>query len=301
MNTKLRNSYLAIGLMTMSIQAQALTVNGVLSDAAAGTTLATAWLGASSGVTIVGPVNYVGSTTTGQAGTYTDLTLNSSVSDAAHPDIALGNGIVMTSGTTAIPTSNTQSSFGVDLGLAGDPAITALSGNPSFDANSLSFSFKVASGITSISTNFIFGSDEYPEFAGTSFSDGFAFIVDGKNYAKFADGSAVSLKTLGSNNNLLNNTTGAYGIEYDGITQALTIDGLLDNSLSTHTLKIVISDTGDGVYDSGVFLSSLSAGKSDTGGVKPPPGAVPEPEVYAMMLAGLGLVGYAARRRKAAK
>jgi hypothetical protein len=301
MRIKMGTTCLTIGLLTMAMQAQALTVNGVLSDAAAGTSLATAWLGASSGVTIVGPVSYVGSTVVKQAGTYTDLTLNSSVSDAAHPNVALGNGIVMTSGTTAIPSSNTQSSFGVSLGLAGDPAIAALSGNPSFDANSLSFSFKVASGITSISTNFIFGSDEYPEFAGTTFSDGFAFIVDGKNYAKFADGSAVSLKTLGSNNNLVDNTKGAYGIEYDGITQALTIDGLLDNSLSTHTLKIVISDTGDGVYDSGVFLSSLSAGKSDTGGVKPLPGAVPEPEVYAMMLAGLGLVGYSARRRKSAK
>ncbi|MEG1324253.1 MAG: FxDxF family PEP-CTERM protein, partial [Janthinobacterium sp.] len=38
-----------------------------------------------------------------------------------------------------------------------------------------------------------------------------------------------------------------------------------------------------------------------TGTFASPVAAVPEPETYAMMLAGLGLVGFMARRRKAGK
>ena len=36
------------------------------------------------------------------------------------------------------------------------------------------------------------------------------------------------------------------------------------------------------------------------GSVVVPPPAVPEPETYAMMLAGLGLIGFSARRKKQA-
>lgn len=46
--------------------------------------------------------------------------------------------------------------------------------------------------------------------------------------------------------------------------------------------------TNAGGSDSGAYTVSLSA----------PVGAVPEPETYAMMLAGLGLMGFVARRRK---
>ncbi len=52
-------------------------------------------------------------------------------------------------------------------------------------------------------------------------------------------------------------------------------------------LKFVASGTSDS-YGTSLDNVSLTS-------------AVPEPETYAMMLAGLGLVGFAARRRKAAK
>lgn len=83
----------------------------------------------------------------------------------------------------------------------------------------------------------------------------------------------------------------------------LRTDLLLNNSLDFPFINGV---DGSGPYS---FLTNLDAGKyqvnfkyslnsqgSYTGGISV--AAVPEPETYAMLLAGLGLIGFAARRRK---
>jgi hypothetical protein len=279
-----------------SLPAHALSISAIDSNPTTGTMLTNAWLGATSGISVVSPINYVGATN--QAGTYTNFSLISA--NASKPNLALGNGIVLTSGTANIPNVNNSSSFGVSTGSGSSATINSITGLSSRDANSISFSFTVASGITSISTNFIYGSEEFPEFAGSSFADGFAFIVDGINYAKFADGSIVSLKTLTSNLNLLDNMDDSYGIEYDGITKSLTIDAILDTNLVEHTLEIVIADTGDGILDSGVFLSALSAGNiTGDGGIKPtdPGTTVPVPAALPLLASVLGMFGLAKRRK----
>ena len=74
------------------------------------------------------------------------------------------------------------------------------------------------------------------------------------------------------------------------------IVGILNSSLTEHTLEIVIADTGDSVLDSGVFLSALSAGK-DTGGggIK----TTPVPAALPLMATALGLFGFSKRRKNA--
>jgi len=54
-----------------------------------------------------------------------------------------------------------------------------------------------------------------------------------------------------------------------------------------HTITIAMADAFDEWYDSGVFIGPLKFTSS-----------VPEPETYAMMLAGLAMVGAVARRRR---
>ena len=292
MNKFLTVSIFAALAISATTPASALTITPLESNEDTGTDLATAWLGASSGITVVGPVSYVGANN--QAGTYTGFDLTSS--SPTSPNVTFGDGILLTSGNADIPNSNTLSNFGAITSTGPSTTISTITGLGTNDTNSISFSFTVGSGITSISSNFIFGSEEFPEYAGTEFADGFAFVIDGINYAKFSDGTNVSLATLSSNANLLDNTAGIYGIEYDGFTLALGIVGILNSGLTEHTLEIVIADTGDSVLDSGVFLSALSGGK-DTGGggvtTTPVPAALP------LMATALGLFGFSKRRKNA--
>jgi PEP-CTERM motif len=57
-----------------------------------------------------------------------------------------------------------------------------------------------------------------------------------------------------------------------------------------------VQDFASGLLDGGVHVRSLASGRSES---LVTVSAVPEPETYAMMLAGLGLMGAVARRRKA--
>jgi hypothetical protein len=57
-----------------------------------------------------------------------------------------------------------------------------------------------------------------------------------------------------------------------------------------------VQDFASGILDGGVHVRSLIGGQSES---LVTVSAVPEPETYAMMLAGLGLMGAVARRRKA--
>ena len=62
----------------------------------------------------------------------------------------------------------------------GDPLCDALiPGFPSLDAVKVTIQFSLAPGFNGISFQFIFGSDEYPEFAGGIFADVFGVYLDG--------------------------------------------------------------------------------------------------------------------------
>lgn len=98
-------------------------------------------------------------------------------------------------------------------------------------------------------------------------------------------GNWTLLGSLAGNNNAWAFSTFALGANfYDDIATGLQVKLDIDANRSGWLVTIA--------------KSSLSV---DGGGLPPPIPSIPEPETYAMLLAGLGLIGSVARRRKAKK
>lgn len=271
---------------TVSGQAAALSIT-TTTDV---NTLVNAVQSGSSGISVVGGTeSLVGSQD--QQGTYTGFNL--APSSGSTQTLNLTDGIVLTSGTANLPMTNTVNQFNpVIPGTGSDSDLDTLSGNNTNDANVLEFDFTVGGSDNAVTATFIFGTDEFPT---QSVTDIFGFFVDGVNYAEFPNGDLIS-NTPGNPTNFIDNPVGAglYDIEYNGLTRALTVTGLLDTNLSTHSIKIAIADTSDDIFDSGVFVGGLQAITTTGGGGI----AVSEPATVGLL--GLGLIGLgvAARRRK---
>jgi len=176
--------------------------------------------------------------------------------------LSLPDGILLTSGYADPPTTNTDGGFtglASGLGDAGLDNLIAAAGFPDVttDSTVLSFDFVVDPGINAVSLDFMFGSEEYPEYA-DAFPDIGAIFVDGVNYAGFADGSLLNVRsgTIAAGN-FLDNESGIYPIEYDGISMPLTAVGLLDPTLEVHNIKIAVSDTNDQILDSALFVANM--------------------------------------------
>lgn len=256
------------------------------------TALSAAVLDPSSGISITGGTEAVQGGAT-QSGTYSGFTL--APSSGSTPTLSLANGIILTSGSANLPLTNTLNQFNPSFPGSGSNALlTTLSGLPTFDANALSFSFTVASG-NAVTAEFVFGTDEFPT---QSVTDIFGFFVDGINYARFGGGELIS-NTPGNPTNFISNPVGAglYGIEYNGLTRVLSVVGLLNTSLSTHTVTIAVADTNDTIFDSGVFVTGLRATNtgSQTGGITET--NIPEPASLALLAVGAAALGFARRRR----
>ncbi|WP_342804401.1 choice-of-anchor L domain-containing protein [Alteromonas sp. M12] len=247
--------------------------------------------------TFVGAIGDGFSSNSAQSGIFSGVNITDGSST-----VSMGEGAVLTSGTANIPSLNTETSFDpFTPGTGGDADLTAIlndAGAPSSitnDVNYIEFDFMLGAGFNAISLDFIFGSDEFPDQGVT---DVFGVFVDGTNYAFFPDSSLVSFVEGANASNFLDNTTGLFDIEYDGFSQNLNLIGLVDESLTQHTIKIAIADTSDSVYDSGVFLSNLTGIYTDNdGGVNNPPTTnVDEPLGVFLLLSGLGLMMRLRRR-----
>lgn len=287
----------------LATSAQAVTITSS-TDAAA---LAAALVTPGSGISIVGGTEiYQGGAD--QGGTYSGFSISNS-----SKTITLGDGVVLTTGSVSDIPDNDSSSVSVTQGAGTDADLDSLVVQTvTDDVNLLSFDFTADPGITSVDLNFVFGSDEFPD---QDVTDVFGVFVDGVNYAEFSDGSVINFE-LGSisagffNDNDFGSSdpfadSDGTVLEYDGIVDALKITGLLDSELTTHSLKIAIGDTSDTVFDSGVFITGLGGGTTDTGGIgeipddvttPPDPSVVPLPAGMPLLIAGLA--GFAFLRRR---
>ncbi|HEX6334148.1 MAG TPA: choice-of-anchor L domain-containing protein [Flavisolibacter sp.] len=172
-----------------------------------------------------------------------------------------------------------------DMGTLGDPQLDALTnGQFTQDAVILEFDF-VPLGDT-IKFNYVFSSEEYPDFNCTNYNDVFAFFISGPGIAgvrniALVPGTNIPVAINSINNGVpagsISNCTnmgpgspfvqyyitnsGSTTITHNGHTNVLTAMSPVQPCQVYH-LKIAIADASDGIYDSGVFLEAKSL-KSD--------------------------------------
>ncbi|MGB4497489.1 MAG: cadherin-like domain-containing protein [Methylococcaceae bacterium] len=187
--------------------------------------------------------------------------------------LGIGAGLLLTSGTTP-GTSNTVGWFGQSNGGAGDADINAVVNTvfqtQSYDATTLSFDFTVSDvSATSITFDLVMGSDEYPEWV-NSFVDSAVVIVNGVNYALFNHNPNNPLSVVSQNlaaGYFQNNANKILPIEYDGVSQVLKIVAPINAGGTVNHIKIGVADTGDHIYDTGLFIANLSAGNAPGSGI----------------------------------
>ena len=195
-------------------------------------------------------------------------------------NLGLTNGIIMTTGTVVNNGSgphgpNNQSNAGVDNQRPGYPLLgQQIQGNPStYNAAILEFDFIPYSD--TVRFRYVFASEEYPEYVNTAFNDVFAFFISGpgisgqKNMA-LIPGTNTPVAINNVNNGNPTNGSGATNpayyvdnsnpnsfIQYDGFTKVLEAVSKVQCGKTYH-LIIAITDVGDGIFDSGIFLEANS-------------------------------------------
>jgi hypothetical protein len=225
----------------------------------------------------VGDDGYGGPVFHGSASFYSNADLNEA--GAVAGDFSLtGDGILLTSGVGTPPTENTSESF---TGLAsgqGDAGLDALleaagQQTSTTDATVLAFDFDLADGFNAIAFEYMFGTEEFPNFG--TFNDIAAVFVNGRNVTVFPDGTALVVSNETFANQLFDNSSGDLDIEYDGVSEAQSIIVPLDPG--THSMKIAVSDANDTIYDTGFFVADLH-GLLLEDGVTPEDPVLPGPD-----------------------
>jgi len=201
---------------------------------------------------------------------------------ATGTNLGINQGIVMTTGTVAPNGSgpqgpNNQPGCGMDNGGGGSSMLTAIiGGTQTFNASILEFDFIPYSD--TVKFKYVFGSDEYPEFAppnNSGYNDVFGFFISGpgitgqQNIARLpTNGSIVSINNVNAiTNSQFYNFNGdgnsapyngsPYYIQYDGFTDVLEAKSHVQCGQTYH-LIMAVADVGDGQWDSGIFLEANS-------------------------------------------
>lgn len=204
----------------------------------------------------VSNVTYTGANTA--AGSFTGGTADG---------IGMESGIILTSGNVANAASpNNSDGISTNNGLSGDSDLNAIvSPLTTYDATVLEFDFIPT--YDSVSVKYVFGSDEYNEYAGGNYNDVFAFFLGSVNIA-LIPGTSTAIAV-----NNVNNTTNSayyndndygdfggstpYNTEYDGFTTVLTAQAAVTPGATYH-VKLAIADTYDSTRDSAAFLQEGS-------------------------------------------
>lgn len=191
--------------------------------------------------------------------------------------LGLEQGIVLTTGEVGMMAGpNVLVNTSGNNYTAGDADLSALVSASTYDAAVIEFDF-IPHADTIFVADFVFGSEEYPEYVNTEFNDVFAFFIEGPG----TDGPINTALIPGSNTPIaINNINNGYATSFPTIGPCVNCEYYWDNDNGdfyefdafttpmhlqypviageTYHFKVAIADVSDRIYDSGVIIKGHS-------------------------------------------
>ena len=163
-------------------------------------------------------------------------------------------------GSNANPTqANLSSQRTTDTsGVNNNAQFNAAAGARTYDAAWLDVDFIPTGNLMTM--QFVFSSEEYPEFATGAYQDFFGVWVNGQQVDLAVGDGDVDPNNLnaGSNQNLfISNVGSPYNTEMDGFTVTMTLTMVVDPG-EVNSIRIGIADVLDSQYDSNVLIAGNS-------------------------------------------
>ncbi|MFM7770497.1 MAG: choice-of-anchor L domain-containing protein, partial [Bacteroidota bacterium] len=192
--------------------------------------------------------------------------------DGDSVNLGVESGIVLSTGIAASVSNGSNMSGGAWSSPSQNSDLSALTGFSTYDLAQLDFDF-LATG-DSMTFQFVFGSNEYPEWVGSSFNDIFGFFVSGPGITGAYTNQAVNIAVVPGTNeivsiNTINGNTNSNlfidnsnftipNLYCDGYTVPMfaTIGGLSVGE--AYHITLAIADASDAALDSWVFLGGNS-------------------------------------------
>ncbi len=210
-------------------------------------------------------VTVLGATYTGDidsAGIYTNA-------DILMPGVAPSNsGIILSTGdaesfTNSFGSSNQSNSTSTNTSGVNDNALlNAATGARTFDAAILNVDFIPDSDLMTM--QFVFSSEEYPEFQNSIYQDFFGVWINGQEVQLAVGDGDMDPGNINTTNNLnmfVDNMNDDYNTEMDGFTITMTLTmNVIPNA--TNSIRIAIADVGDSSYDSNLMIAANSVQSS---------------------------------------
>lgn len=243
----------AIGLVVTGASPAQAAVNPAPNTAAGATTIANSMKAAGFTMTGASFANVPASTSVNGVST---------TAFAGFPSPAGPFGILTTGTISNIQTAQSNQN---DVSISNTP----VRGNSARDATVMKIDFTAPAGTNCLSLDFKFLSEEFPEYIGQQYNDGFIAELDSTtwtanqsgatatitaplNFAKDAAGNVVSINSTGIGGMT---AASASGSVYDGATTLLRANTAV--TPGAHSLYLSIFDQGDAAYDSAVFVNNL--------------------------------------------
>ena len=156
-----------------------------------------------------------------------------------------------TTNTNEVTNRSTDTTGGVD----GDAQLNAVAGMATFDGAILTATF-IPDG-NMITMQFVFSSEEFPEYISSNVNDAFGVWVNGTFVpVSVTVGGNVAIDEINQNRNqnlYRDNTQDQFNTEMDGVTRILSFKAPVIQG-QVNTIKIGIADGGDAIFDSNLLI-----------------------------------------------